>query len=380
MMIPSYYDAPDLREGSVPMRGDDPRHESMFSYVTPEARVRPDHPLRPIRRMTDAALERLSPRFAQLYSTMGRPSIPPEQLLRALLLQMLYSIRSERLLVEELDYSVLYRWFVGLSLDDPIWDATTFTKNRDRLLEGDIADAFFAEVVAAIKADGLMSDEHFTVDGTLLEAWASHKSFKPKGRDRTPPDDPKNPTVNFHGQTRRNDTHQSTTDPDARLYKKGTGHESKLAYLGHLLTENRHGLIVDTAVTAATGTAERDAAIVMLGELPLTTRPVTVGADKSYDTREWVAAVRQMRITPHVAASVNRRGGSAIDGRTVRHAGYALSQRKRKLVEQAFGWMKTVGLLRKVRHRGGRLVDWIFTFAAAAYNLVRWRNLAEQRA
>jgi transposase len=379
-MIPSYYDAPDLREGSVPMRGDDPRHESMFSYVSPEARVRPDHPLRPIRRMTDAALARLSPRFAQLYSTLGRPSIPPEQLLRALLLQMLYSIRSERLLVEEVDYSVLYRWFVGLSLEDPIWDATTFTKNRDRLLDGDIADAFFAEVVAAIKADGLMSDEHFTVDGTLLEAWASHKSFKPTARDRTPPDDPKNPTVNFHGQTRRNDTHQSTTDPDARLYKKGTGHESKLAYLGHLLTENRHGLIVDTAVTAATGTAERDAAIVLLGELPLTTRHVTVGADKLYDTRAWVATVRHLRITPHVAASVHRRGGSAIDGRTVRHAGYVLSQRKRKLVEQAFGWMKTVALLRKLRHRGGRLVDWIFTFAAAAYNLVRWRNLVAQRA
>jgi transposase len=362
------------------MRGDDPRHESMFSYVSPEARVRPDHPLRPIRRMTDAALARLSPRFAQLYSTLGRPSIPPEQLLRALLLQMLYSIRSERLLVEEVDYSVLYRWFVGLSLEDPIWDATTFTKNRDRLLDGDIADAFFAEVVAAIKADGLMSDEHFTVDGTLLEAWASHKSFKPTARDRTPPDDPKNPTVNFHGQTRRNDTHQSTTDPDARLYKKGTGHESKLAYLGHLLTENRHGLIVDTAVTAATGTAERDAAIVLLGELPLTTRHVTVGADKLYDTRAWVATVRHLRITPHVAASVHRRGGSAIDGRTVRHAGYVLSQRKRKLVEQAFGWMKTVALLRKLRHRGGRLVDWIFTFAAAAYNLVRWRNLVAQRA
>jgi transposase len=379
-MIPSYYDAPDLREGSLPMRGDDPRRESMFSYVTPEARVRPDHPLRPIRRMTDAALKRLSSRFASLYSTMGRPSIPPEQLLRALLLQMLYSIRSERLLVEELDYSVLYRWFVGLSLDDPIWDATTFTKNRDRLLDGDIADAFFAEVVAAIQADGLMSDEHFTVDGTLLEAWASHKSFKPKSGDRTPPEDPKNPSVDFHGQTRRNDTHQSTTDPDARLYKKGGGHEAKLAYLGHLLTENRHGLIVDTAVTAATGTAERDAAIVMLGELPLTTRHVTVGADKLYDTREWVATVRQMRITPHVAASVDRRGGSAIDGRTMRHAGYALSQRKRKLVEQAFGWMKTVGLLRKLRHRGGRLVDWMFTFAAAAYNLVRWRNLVAQRA
>jgi IS5 family transposase len=280
-----------------------------------------------------------------------------------------------------LDYSVLYRWFVGLSLDDPIWDATTFTKNRDRLLAGDIADAFFAEVVAAIQADGLMSDEHFTVDGTLLEAWASQKSFKPKGSDdRTPPDDPKNPTVNFHGQTRRNDTHQSTTDPDARLYKKGGGHEAKLAYLGHLLTENRHGLIVDTAVTAASGTAERDAAIMMLGELPLTTRRLTVGADKLYDTRDFVAAVRTMGITPHVAASVHRRGGSAIDDRTMRHAGYALSQRKRKLVEQAFGWMKTVGLFRKLRHRGGRLVDWMFTFGAAAYNLVRWRNLIAQRA
>jgi len=361
------------------MRGDDPRHESMFSYVTPEARVRADHPLRPIRRMTDAALERLSPRFDQLYSTMGRPSIAPEQLLRALLLQMLYSIRSERLLVEELDYSVLYRWFVGLSLDDPIWDATTFTKNRDRLLAGDVADAFFLEVLAAIRAEGLLSDEHFTVDGTLLEAWASHKSFKPKGADQTPPDDPKNPSVNFHGQIRRNDTHQSTTDPDARLYKKGGGHQARLAYLGHLLTENRHGLIVDTAVTAATGTAERDAAIVMLGELPLTTRHVTVGADKSYDVRDWVAAVRRMGITPHVAASVDRRGGSAIDGRTVRHVGYALSQRKRKLVEQAFGWMKTVGLFRKLRHRGGRLVDWVFTLGAAAYNLVRWRTLVAQR-
>ena len=357
------------------MRGDDPRHDAMFSYVTPEARVRADHPLRPIRQMTDAALARLSARFDRLYSTIGRPSIPPEKLLRALLLQMLYSIRSERLLMEELDYSVLYRWFVGLSLDDPIWDATTFTKNRDRLLDGDIAEAFFAEVLAAIRADGLLSDEHFTVDGTLLEAWASHKSFKPKGTDQTPPTDPKNPSVNFHGQTRRNDTHQSTTDPDARLYKKGGGHEAKLAYLGHLLTENRHGLIIDTAVTAATGTAERDAAIGMLGELPLTTRRVTVGADKLYDTFEWVTAVRRMRITPHVAASVHRRGGSAIDGRTVRHAGYALSQRKRKLVEQAFGWMKTVGLFRKLRHRGGRLVDWLFTFGAAAYNLVRWRNL-----
>jgi transposase len=380
MLIPAYYDPPDHLEGSVPMRGDDPRHDGMFSYITPEARVRPDHPLRPIRRMTDAALARLSARFDRLYSTTGRPSIPPEKLLRALLLQMLYSIRSERLLVEELDYNILYRWFVGLSLDDPIWDATTFTKNRDRLLAGDVADAFFAEVLAAIKADGLLSDEHFTVDGTLLEAWASHKSFKPKGGAGRPPDAPKNPTVNFHGQTRRNDTHQSTTDPDARLYKKAVGREAKLGYLAHLLTENRHGLIIDTAVTAASGTAERDAAIVMLGELPLTTQRLTVAADKAYDIRSWVAAVRRMHITPHVAQNAFGSGGSAIDARTTRHPGYRQSHRKRKLIEQAFGWLKTVALLRKLRHRGGRLVDWNFTFGAAAYNLVRWRNLVAQRA
>jgi transposase len=380
MLIPSYYDAPDRQERSIPMRGDDPRHESMFSYVTPEQRVRADHPLRPIRRMTDAALEHLSSRFDRLYSTIGRPSIPPEQLLRALLLQMLYSIRSERLLMEELDYSVLYRWFVGLSLDDPIWDATTFTKNRDRLLDGDVADAFFAEVLTAIKEEGLLSDEHFTVDGTLLEAWASQKSFKPKATPGPPPDDPKNPTVNFHGQTRRNDTHESTTDPDARLYKKAVGREAKLGYLAHLLTENRHGFIIDTAVTAASGTAERDAAIAMLGELPLTARRLTVAADKAYDIRAWVAAVRRMRITPHVAQNEFGYGGSAIDTRTTRHTGYRLSHRKRKLIEQAFGWLKTVALFRKLRHRGGRLVDWLFSFGAAAYNLVRWRNLVAQRA
>ena len=362
------------------MRGDDLRNDSMFSYVTLEARVRPDHPLRPIRQMTDAALARLSPRFDKLYSTTGRPSIPPEWLLRALLLQVLYSIRSERLLMEELDYSVLYRWFVGLSMDDEVWDATTFTQNRDRLLEGDIADGFFAEVLAAIKQDGLLSDEHFTVDGTLLEAWASQKSFKPKDTRRTPPTTPKNPTINFRGQQRRNDTHASTTDPDARLYKKAVGREAKLGYLGHLLTENRHGLIIDTAVTAASGTAERDASVMMLGELPLTHRRITVGADKAYDVRTWVAAVRRMGITPHVAQNECGYGGSAIDGRTSRHHGYQLSQRKRKLIEQAFGWLKTVGLFRKLRHRGGRLVDWQFSFAAAAYNMVRWRNLVAQRA
>jgi transposase len=379
MLIPAYYDRFDHLDGRVPMRGDDPRHDGMFSDITPEARVRPDHPLRPIRRMTDAALARLSARFDRLYATTGRPSIPPEKLLRALLLQMLYSIRSERLLVEELDYNILYRWFVGLSLDDPIWDATTFTKNRDRLLDGDVADAFFAEVLAAIKADGLLSDEHFTVDGTLLEAWASQKSFKPKGGAGRPPDDPKNPSVNFHGQTRRNDTHQSTTDPEARLYKKAVGREAKRGYLAHLLTENRHGLIIDTAVTAARGTAERDAAVALLGELPLTTRRVTVAADKAYDVRAWVAAVRRMGITPHVAQNEFGYGGSAIDARTTRHEGYRLSHRKRKLIEQAFGWLKTVALFRKLRHRGGRLVDWQFSFGAAAYNLVRWRNLVAQR-
>jgi transposase len=379
MVIPSYYDAPNRQEGSIPMRGDDPRHESMFSYLTPEARVRADHPLRPIRQMTDAALARLSTRFDRLYSTTGRPSVPPEQLLRALLLQILYSVRSERLLMEELDYSVLYRWFVGLGMDDPVWDATTFTKNRDRLLAGDVADAFFAEVLAAIRAEGLLSDEHFTVDGTLLEAWASHKSFKPKQGPPTPPDDPKNPTVNFHGQQRRNDTHQSTTDPEARLYKKAVGREAKLGYLAHLLTENRHGFIIDTAVTDAMGTAERDAALMMLGELPLTTRRVTVGGDKNFDMPAWVAAVRQMGITPHVAQHTTKRR-SAIDGRTTRHSGYALSQRCRKKVEQPFGWMKTVGLLRKLRHRGGRKVDWIVSFTAAAYNLVRWRTLVARPA
>lgn len=358
------------------MRGDDRQNASMFSYVTPEARVRADHPLRPIRRLVDTVLQRLSPQFDRLYAPTGRPSIPPEQLLRALLLQMLYTVRSERLLMEELDYNILFRWFVGLSLDDPIWDVTVFTKNRDRLLDGAVADTFFAEVVAAIKEEGLLSDEHFTVDGTLLEAWASHKSFKPK--DAPPPttdDDPKNPTVNFHGQTRRNDTHQSTTDPEARLYRKASGKEAKLAYLGHVLMENRHGFVVDALVSEASGTAERDAAIAMLGELPLTAQRVTIAADKGYDTRGWVDAVRTMGVTPHVAQNTGRRGGSAIDERTVRHPGYAVSQRKRKLVEQVFGWMKTVGLLRKLRHRGGRLVGWIFTFAAAAYNLVRWRNL-----
>jgi len=352
------------------MRGPDEQNGGMFSYVVPEARVRPDHPLRPIRRMTDEVFAALSPRFTKMYSDMGRPSIPPEQLLRALLLQYLSTIRSERLLMEEIDYSVLFRWFIGLGMDDPIWSPTTFSKNRDRLLRSDIAAAFFDAVVEQARAAHLLSDEHFTVDGTLLESWASLKSFRPKDDDATtPPDDPGNPTVNFHGDTRRNDTHQSTTDPDARLARKGPGREAKLSYAGHVLLDNRHGLVANVCVTAATGTAERDAALVLLAEAP---RATTVAGDKHFDVPSVVTTVRARGITPHVARKINY---SAIDGRTTRHESYALSQRRRKLVEQVFGWMKTVGGLRKLRHRGGDLADWNVTFAAAAYNLIRMRTL-----
>jgi transposase len=341
----------------------------MFSYLSPEARVRQDHPLRAIRRMTDDVFKRLSPRFARLYSDIGRPSIPPEQLLRALLLQSLYTIRSERLLMEEIDYSILFRWFIGLSLDEPIWSPTSFSKNRDRLLDGDVAAAFFDAVRAEAEAADLMSDEHFTVDSTMLEAWASLKSFQRKDAPPAePPDDPGNPTVNFHGETRKNDTHASTTDPDAQLYRKGKGKEAKLAYLGHVLLDNRHGLVANVCATAATGTAERDAAVVLLTPED---RAKTVGGDKNFDVASFVAAVRELDVTPHVA----QKDHSAIDARTTRHAGYDVSQRKRKLIEQVFGWMKTVGGLRKLRHRGGELVDWILTFTAAAYNLVRMRTL-----
>ena len=352
------------------MRGPDDQTSGMFSYLSPEQRVRPDHPLRAIRRLTDEVFATLSPRFTRMYSAIGRPSIPPEQLLRALLIQSLYTVRSERLLMEEIDYSVLYRWFVGLSMDDPIWSPTTFSKNRDRLLQSDIAAAFFDAVVGQARTAGLLSDEHFTVDGTLLDAWASLKSFKHQDEaPPPPPDDPGNPTVNFHGEARRNDTHQSTTDPDARLARKGHGKEAKLSYAGHVLLDHRHGLVANVCVTAATGTAERDAAVLLLTESADTG---TVGGDKGFDVARFVAAVRALGITPHVAQKAK---GSAIDGRTTRHAGYAVSQQKRKLIEQVFGWMKTVGGLRKLRHRGGERVDWIVTFTAAAYNLIRLRTL-----
>ena len=354
------------------MRGADEQPGSMFSYVSLEERVAQDHPLRAIRRITDRALERLSPRFDALYIHFGRPSVPPEKLLRALLLQALYTIRSERQLMEQLDYNLLFRWFVGLGMDDTVWSPTTFTKNRDRLLEGDIAAAFFEAVLIHADTERLLSDEHFTVDGTLLEAWASQKSFRPRDQD-PPADGGGNPTVNFHGQRRSNATHQSTTDPDARLYKKARGREARLGYLGHVLMEHRSGLIVWATVTPADGYGERDAALVMLDGLPGRHR-ITLAADKGYDTRAFVANLRAMAVTPHVAQhTVGRR--SAIDARTTRHPGYVVSQQKRKLVEQGFGWMKTIGGLRKLRHRGGPLVTWIFTFTAAVYNIVRLRRL-----
>jgi transposase len=350
------------------MRGEEKRQESMFSYVSPEARVPSDHPLRGIRRMVDRALEDLSPAFEGMYARVGRPSVPPEQLLRALLLQALYTVRSERLLMEELNYNLLFRWFVGLGMDDAVWDASTFSKNRDRLLEGEVAEAFFEAVVSQAREAGLLSDEHFTVDGTLIEAWAGHKSFKKKGSGWGG-----GGGEDFHGDRRRNETHESTTDPDARLYRKGRGKEARLSYLGHVLMENRHGLAVGTRVTEATGKAEREAALALVLEVPEGKR-VTLGADKGYDVLEFIGQIRDLGVTPHIASKQPKRPGG-IDGRTTRHAGYQVSQRKRKLVEQIFGWMKTVGVLRKTRHRGRDRVGWMFTFTAAAYNLVRMRNL-----
>ena len=360
------------------MRGDHEQQAGMYSYISPEQRVPVDHPLRLLRKMTDEIFKQLSPRFDQLYSRVGRPSIAPERLLRALLLQVLYSVRSERLLMEQLQYNLLFRWFVGLNMDDEVWNATTFSKNRDRLLRGEIAEEFFAAVLELARAQGLLSDEHFTVDGTMVEGWASLKSFQPKDRPERgnddKPDDPGNPTVNFHGQKRSNKTHESRTDTDLRLFKKTKRSEAKLAFQGHVLMENRNGLVVNALLTQASGTAEREAALLMLAQRPK--KRVTLAADKGYDTKDFVADLRARRVTPHVAQN-NKRRRSAIDQRTTRHAGYAVSQRKRKRVEEIFGWLKTVALLRKTRHRGVRLVGWIFKFATAAYNLVRIRNLAE---
>jgi transposase len=337
----------------------------MFRYVSAEERVPADHPLRAIRTFVDEILRAMTREFDALYATHGRPSIPPERLLRAQLLQLFYSIRSERLLMEQLDYNILFRWFVGLELDEPVWVPTVFTKNRDRLLEHAVAHTFFQRVVA--RASDLMSDEHFTVDGTLLEAWASQKSFQRKdghtdgdGRD-------------FRGQERKNATHASTTDPDARSYRKSNNAETRMAYLGHLLMENRHGLIIDAQATIADGFAEREAATTMLSThwrfAPRRRR--TVGADKAYDTADFVGQVREIGVTPHVAQNKTRRGGSAIDARTTRHPGYAISQHARPRIEPAFGWLKTIAGVRKVKLRGLARVDALFVLASAAFNIKR---------
>lgn len=362
------------------MRGEDRSQQEMFSYGSLEDRVPPDHPLRQIRAIVDKALMQLNGTFDTMYTDQGRPSIPPERLLRALLLQMFYSVRSERMLMEQLAYNLLFRWFVGLEMNEEIWHPTVFTKNRDRLLDSDVATQFFGLVLEEARKRRLLSSEHFTVDGTLIEAWAGQKSFQPKPSDDEvlkpppPPDPGSNPTIDFRKQKRSNDTHQSSTDPFSRLYKKSRGSEAKLSYLGHVLTENRNGLVVDTRLTLATGTAEREAAVDMLKQLPGGSRRVTVGADRGYDTRDFVAQLRELNVTPHVAPNVSNRS-SAIDGRTMRHEGYEISQRKRKRVEEVFGWLKTVALMRKTRFRGPDRVGWMFKFAATAYNLIRMRKL-----
>ena len=355
------------------MRGTDKQTAQMFSYLSPESMVPQDHPLRVIRPLANAALDRLSPAFSKLYSSIGRPSIPPEQLLRALLLQAFFTVRSERQLMEQLTYNMMFRWFVGLSMDAPVWDVTVFTKNRDRLLEGDIARGFLQALLADPQVKPLLSDDHFSVDGTLVEAWASMKSFRPKDGSGEPPADGRNGERDFHGEKRSNETHASTTDPDARLYKKATGQASKLCHMGHVVMENRNGLVVDASVTLATGTAEREAAEAMIGEMPAGHR-ITVGADKAYDTAGFVGGMRELDATPHVAQN-NKRRRSAIDGRTTRHAGYKASLRARKRIEEVFGWMKTVGGQRKTRYRGTPRVNWVFTLSAAAYNLIRMPRL-----
>jgi transposase len=363
------------------MRGTEHKQQPLFSYVSQEDRIPQNHPLRKLREMIDPMLKVLSPQFEKLYADIGRPSIPPEYLLRALLVQILYTIRSERLLMEQLDYNLLFRWFVGLSMDDAVWDHSVFTKNRDRLLDGDIAVAFLEEVLGVARERKLLSDEHFTVDGTLIEAWAGQKSFQKRGKgpNRSTPDDPSNPTIDFHGEKRSNDTHQSTTDSESRLYRKGPGKEAKLSFMGHVIMDNRYGLAVSARYTQANGTAEREAAKEMIVDDIRTSRTddrrITLGADKSFDVKDFVKELQEMNVTPHVAQN-NKNRSSAIDQRTTRHVGYDISQRKRKLVEEIFGWVKTIGLMRKTRHKGTARGGWMFTLVVAAYNLIRIRNIA----
>jgi len=353
------------------MRGNDNKTEALFVYLSPETFVPKNHPLRPIRAMVDKALAELDAELEAMYSHTGRPSIPPEKLLKGLLLQAFYTIRSNRLLVEQIGYNVLFRWFLGLGLDEEVWDHSTFSTNQERLINSDLAKRFLAKIVEQARKQKLLSDEHFSVDGTLIEAWASIKSFQPKDGPKPPVG--RNKERDFHGEKLKNDTHASTTDPDARLFKKSAGKEARLSYMGHVLMENRNGLIVNTGLTHATGTAEREAAAEMVAEVAGSKR-ITVGGDKNYDTKDFVATMRDLNITPHVAQNDTNRS-SAIDDRTTRHEGYKVSLKVRKRIEETFGWIKTVGNLRKTRHRGVEKVDCYFTLTAAAYNLVRMRNL-----
>lgn len=352
------------------MRGEFRDQGGLFSYIDPESRIPAGHPLRRVRKLVRAVLKDLSRSFSRLYSHEGRPSIPPEQLLSALLLQVLYGIRSERLVMEQLDYNLLFRWFVGLSPDDRVWDATSFTKNRERLQQGKVLDKFMAKLLEQPEVEPLLSDEHFSVDGTLIEAWASHKSFKPKDADKD--DD----GSNFHGQKRKNDTHASTSDPDAKLYRKAAGREARLGYMGHVVMENRNGLAVAGLVTQADGTAERRASEAMLKRKAKRHRRITVGEDKAYDSRDHVAALRQINVTPHIAQNnqPTKAGwarSSAIDKRTTRHIGYRISQSCRAMAECIFGWGKQHGTMRKTKHRGVAAVDTDFMLNLIAYNLVR---------
>jgi transposase len=357
------------------MRGEDERSGSLFSYVDLETRVGQAHPLRVVRAIVNEALAALAGEFSGLYSPMGRPSIPPEKLLRAMLLQAFYSIRSERQLMERLEFDLLFRWFVGLGVDDAAWDHSTFSKNRERLLEGDVAAKLLNAVLAQPRVKRLLSTDHFSVDGTLIEAWASMKSFKPKDGGEPPTQGGgRNSEADFHGEKRSNETHASTTDPEAKLYRKGPGKEAKLCFMGHALMENRNGLVVDACLTQADGHAERIAALHMIE--PRADRPqaITLGADKAYDVADFVNELRSMKVTPHVAQNTSGRS-SAIDGRTTRHAGYASSQRIRKRIEEVFGWMKTIAGQEKTKFRGRERVGWAFAFAAAAYNLARLPKL-----
>jgi len=360
------------------MRGADSRSGELFSYVDLEQRVPASHPLRVIRSIVNEALAALSGDFSELYSGMGRPSISPEMLLRAMLLQAFYSVRSERQLMERIEFDLLFRWFVGLGIDEPVWDHSTFSKNRERLLAGDVAAKFLCAILDQARVRKLLSRDHFSVDGTLIEAWASMKSFRPRddGGDDSGGAGNSNAPADFRGEKRSNATHASRTDPDAMLYKKGPGMEAKLCFIGHGLMENRSGLIVDARLTRVSGHAERLAALEMIE--PFADRPgaITLGTDRGYDAADFVEELRTLNVRPHVARNTSGRR-SAIDGRTTRHAGYAASQRIRKRIEEAFGWIKTVAGLRKTKLRGLANVDWAFTFAAAAYNLVRLPRLLE---